>query len=220
MGVIDCAYNFKNNIVDLTLAAAYGYASGDDSPHKKEENKSYKGFIGLHENYYGKRVKSIMLLDDRLIQTPSGIQVGDDQADKDFAFTDLQHFGISGTWRPLRYQHKKLEVNPNVMLFWKASGSKKFDLTTLKASNEDASKFMGTEASLLLSFQPIPDFTVFGIFSLFFPGQYFSDVKGVPMDKDLFTILSKEGNTGLDPQTFRISDNTAYYMNLGIEYRF
>ena len=68
MAVVDSSYLFED--VDLKVAAAYGYASGDDNPHTVERDKNYKGFVGLHELYAGKRVPSVFVLDARKVKRP------------------------------------------------------------------------------------------------------------------------------------------------------
>ena len=67
MAVVDAAYTFDK--WPLSLAIAYGYASGDENPHKEAKNKTHNGFVGLHECYIGKRVKSVFY-DDRVLQLP------------------------------------------------------------------------------------------------------------------------------------------------------
>jgi hypothetical protein len=232
MGVVDAQYNF--DFTDLSIAAAYGYASGDSNPHKKEENKTYKGFIGLHELYTGKRVNSIIILKERLTQTPSSLKYGDDVAGEDFAFTDLQHFGLSATWKPEFAKSRKLSFNPNVMFFWKATAGKKFDsekeiinqtgaITTPGITDINASKFMGTEANLMATIELIKNFSFFGNFAVFVPGGYFKDVKGVPASNDLYISLIKSGVKAdqlQDKIKYRVGDDTAYHVNVGFEFKF
>lgn len=220
MAVVDAAYKFKS--MDLTLAAAYGYASGGDNPHKTDDNKNYHGFIGLHEIYSGKRVKSVIILDERLLQTPSSLHARDEESKKDFAFTDLQHAGFSADWKPSFGKTKKLCFNPNIMFFWKADSSKEFDVSAGAATKRDASKFMGTEINLIAKLELLKGLKLYGNFAAFLPGQYFTDVKGVPMDKDLFNklALNTADKNKLNAADYRLSDDTAYHVNVGFEYKF
>lgn len=219
MGVIDAAYTFEK--VNLKLAAAYGYASGDKNPHKDEVDKNYRDFIGLHEGYSGKRVKSLIVLDERLIKIPGTLNPGDTTIEEDFAFTDLQHVGASATWKPAYFKSKNLTINPNVICFWTTFPSKVFDEINLVATNQDASKFMGTELYLNVQIEPLKDLTFTGDFSVFVPGQFFSDVSGIPLGKDFFSRVEKlTDTTGLEARRFRLNDNTGFYLRLGARYRF
>ncbi len=218
MIVLDAAYTFDKP--NLTLAAAYGYASGDKNPHVKETSKTYKGFIGLHEGYKGKRVKSVLLLDERLIKIPSPLGTGDTSVAQDFAFSDLHHFGFSLDWKPTWKKSREITINPNVVFFWRDVASKKWDVTAGKASDEDASKFMGTEVNLLTKTELLDDLHVFANFGIFVPGQYFEDLEGIPLDGSFFDIASPAIETDLIKQKYSLSHDTAYYLNVGFEYKF
>jgi hypothetical protein len=227
MGVLDAEYNF--DVVNLKLAVACGHASGDKNPHTVEENKDYKGFIGLHELYTGKRVNSIIILEQRLLNTPSGLTTGNSEAKQDFAFSDLQHFGLSVLWAPQCCKDRNAEIKTNSMFFWKAYPGKKFDLEQKddkenleKATDEDARKFMGTELNAIVKFDLIKNMQFFGKFGVFFPGGYFSDVKGVPMKDDVWNTMEKS-KVKVDKslkKNLRLGDDTSYHINVGMEYKF
>ena len=68
MAVLDAAYNFRK--LNLKVAISMGYASGDVDPHREEANKSYHGLCWFARRYFGKRVPSIFILDQRFLLRP------------------------------------------------------------------------------------------------------------------------------------------------------
>lgn len=233
MAVVDGAYTFDE--YNFQLALAYGYASGDKAPNSREGDKKYNGFVGLHELYSGKRVTSIFLLDQRLLKRPTNLDVkvnepqGPVAAKNDTTFSDLQHVGIGATWTP-NCSIKKLSLNPNIVAFWKAKEEFKVkfvpnqrnpDLETLTISDEYASTYMGTELNILAECAVITDLKLFANAAVFFPGTYFKDVKGVPVGKDIFDIIVQDDlNDRRQADRFRISSDTAYHLNVGLEFKF
>jgi hypothetical protein len=223
MFVSDAAYKFENH--NLKVAATYAYASGDANPHENEVTKNYKGFSGIHEGYYGKRVPSIFLLDQRLLKRPTTLTRNSDELVADMAFTDLHLAGAGATWTP-RVCGKSVTVNPNMLFFWKACDSKKVILTGVGAAatweaspTENARKFMGTELNLVTKCELLKDLVAFGNFAVFVPGGYFTDTAGVPLDGDFYKKISNDP-ANYDPKNFRIGDSTAYHVNVGFEYKF
>lgn len=219
MAVVDAAYNFEE--INLKVAAAYGYATGDSNPHVIEQDKDFRGFVGLHEWYAGKRVKSVLILDERNLKRPISLPAGQEQASIDLSFSDLQHFGLSLEWKP-KLKDKSLMINPNAVVFWKTHTSKKFDAVTGRSTDEDASKFMGTELNIMSKYSPIKDLSIFANFAIFTPGKFFEDVKGIKLDGDYFeTFIPEDARADADDESrFRLSTSTAVHMNIGFEYRF
>lgn len=223
MFVTDAAYKFESK--NIKVAATYAYASGDANPHENEVTKNYKGFAGIHEGYYGKRVPSIFLLDQRMLKRPTTLTRNSDELVADMAFTDLHLVGAGATWTPC-VCGKSVTLNPNMILFWKACDSRKVILTgvgnaaTWEASTtENARKFMGTELNLVAKCELLKDLVAFGNFAAFVPGGYFSDTAGVPLDGDFYKKVGGEA-ANYDPKNFRIGDSTAYHVNVGFEYKF
>lgn len=220
MAVVDAAYNFED--VNLKVAAAYGYATGDTNPHVIEQTKDFRGFVGLHEWYAGKRVKSIILLDERNLKRPVSLPADQSAASAvDLSFSDLQHFGLSLEWKP-KLKDKILVINPNALAFWKTHTSKKYDPVTGRSTNEDASKFMGTELNLVTKYSPLKDLSIFANFAVFTPGKFFEDVKGTKLEGDYFeTFIPEDAQADADDESrFRLNTSTAVHMNIGFEYRF
>ncbi len=223
MGVVDAAYNFKN--YNVKVAATYGYASGDVNPHEEEKNKTHNGFIGLNECHAGKRVRSILVLDERLLKRPTSLTKNSDELSVDMAFTDLHMLGIGATWTP-KINAKPVNLNPNMLFFFKAHDSQKLVYDTRSGTldwwasdTEKARKFMGTELNIFAQYELIKDLNIFGKFATFIPGTYFSDMKGVLLDDDFFSLISKV-QPSIDPQKYRMGTNSAFYLNLGLDYKF
>ncbi len=222
MAVVDMAYTSED--YGFSVATGYGYASGDTNPHVEEKNKTYEGFIGLHELYTGKRIKSVFF-DDRLLKIPSSLGPSDDVVTQELAFTNMHQLGFSATWQPNCFKKKKFRVNPNMLLFWKAKKSFKWELDQAnnidRRSDELARRYVGTELNLMADFQPIKDLTVYGYFAAFIPGSFYDDIKGTPLSKDFFKVVqTKAPETDLEKQDFRIGDDNAYHMNIGMTYKF
>ncbi|MFA6492370.1 MAG: hypothetical protein WCW33_06095 [Candidatus Babeliales bacterium] len=224
MAVVDGAYTLTK--WDLKLALAYGYASGDDNPHAQAVNKTYHGFVGLHENYSGKQVKSMLVLDERTILRPLIKSAnGRVSAGQEIHFSDLQLVGLGLKWMP-KTRIKNLSISPNILGFWTTHRIHKYVPNTTDPSRsgrlsttEYARNFLGTEANVWTSCSVVTDLTFFLNFAVFFPGGFYADMKGVPVDREVFTFVTEENQRG-DARMFGLGDDTAYHLNVGIEYKF
>lgn len=228
MGVVDAAYNFKEQ--NVKLAAGAGYASGDKDPDMTQESKTYKGFVGLNEIYSGKRVRSILVLDERKLQRPVIYTVDPttkkiNDAAADISFSDLAFGGGSVSWTP-HLLGKKCQFNPNGVLFWKAFQENKpivdpasGDATLTEAK---ASKFMGTELNLLTRVELLRDFNMFANFAVFVPGQFFKDFSGLQIEGKEFEkgVLVVDDAIPLDKTLYRLASNPAFHVNVGLTYKF
>ncbi|MBD3231200.1 hypothetical protein GF322_00905 [Candidatus Dependentiae bacterium] len=233
MGTIDTSYDFSK--YNFKIALGLMFASGDTDPHdsKEEYNKTYHGFIGLHELYNGKRVKSALLAGEREIRKPLSLKY-DRYEDPNYVdpnkagyyakvattFTDLVSIGTGFTWYP-----KKLNFNSNVLLFWKDDDSAKYILDTNNVNNSHtssadnkASKFLGTEFNIIFNYQLLRNLNFGGVFALFFPGTFFKDIKGVPFRYDYYRANLM--GTGANPADYRISDDTAMFIDASLTYKF
>lgn len=231
MTVVDGAYTFKDH--DLKLALSYAYASGDKAPHAGDNTDAhYHGFVGLHEGYVGKRVPSFIILDRRNLMRPTSLtNNSSEEVGQDTTFTDMQIIGLGATWTP-KVGGKSVRINPNVLMFWKAFESRKWiidpsiteDSKFGRASEtENASSFMGTEANVISSVELMTDLKLYLNFGIFVPGKFFNDVKGMPLDKDIYAKLVKDEGASVsagDAAHYRIWNNAAYDLNLGFDYKF
>ena len=239
-GVVDCAYKFDNP--NIKVAAAYGYVSGDTNPHEVEKNKNYHDFVGINEWYCGKRVPSVFLLCEKIIKVPVSFSENSTKVTIDNTFSNLHHFGFGATWWPQCCKSKKVKINPNALFFWRARGSLKYDVTkSFKdgdySNNEEfkyglvdrttgkpygyASKYLGTELNLVISSEPLPDFSVFATAAIFIPGGFYKDIKGIP-NGDIFTKIHKDirKEYKLNPLDYRLNDDTAFFLDAGVSYKF
>lgn len=224
MTVVDGAYTFAK--WNLKLALAYAYASGDDNPHTRQVNKTYHGFVGLHENYNGgKRVKSMLILDERDLLRP--IAKVDNRVDtsRDIHFSNLQYVGLGCKWLP-KSRIKNLIIWPNILGFWSTHRMHKYvpDPTNPNKSGrlsetEYARNFLGTEANIWTSCNVVTDLRFYINFAVFFPGGFYSDMKGVPTSREIFTFVA-EADTRPDAVRLGLGDDTAFHLNVGIEYNF
>lgn len=230
MGIIDTRYHIAKN---FKIAAEYGYASGDNDPHINEVNKNYDGFVGLHELYMGKRVFSPLVLGERSIPRPLGLVAGQTEVGDNFraktnnTFSDIQYLGLGATWKPEKFREHRFKLNPNLMLFWKNDESYKYVLDTANPDNsqvsdtQKASSFLGTEASVIFNYELLKDLTLGGLIAVFVPGSYYDDIKGVPLKNDFYRDqLSSTDRANVNPADYRLSNDTAFYAVLSLEYRF
>lgn len=230
MTVVDGAYTFKEQ--NLKVALSYAYASGDRAPHAGDNKDAhYHGFVGLHEGYVGKRVPSFIVLDRRNLKRPTSLtnDPKNQKVAEDTSFTDMQIVGLGGTWSP-KWGGKSVRINPNVLMFWKAFESKKWIIDLNDTTNfghvsgtENASSFMGTEANVISSIELMQDLKLYMNFGIFVPGKYFSDVKGIPMDKDYYAQIVQDQGDNVsvgDAAHYRIWNDTAYDLNVGFDYKF
>ena len=82
-----------------------------------------------------------------------------------------------------------------------------------------ARDYMGTELNLVVKSEILKDLTLFGKFAAFFPGGYFEDMAGIPLDGDYFKKQAIPVEQ-YDPRDFRLAADTAYHMNIGLEFKF
>ena len=219
MTVVDGAYTFAS--WNLRIALAYGYASGDDNPHVTTTNKTYHGFVGLHENYNGgKRVKSMLILDERDLLRPV-IQNANGRvsASRDIHFSDLQLVGLGLKWMP-KTSIRNLIIWPNILGFWSTHRMHKYDQSTrLLSATEYARSFLGTEANVWTSCNLVTDLLLFANFAVFIPGGFYADMKGVPVTREVFNFVAEQNQRG-DAARLGLGDDVALHLNVGIEYKF
>jgi hypothetical protein len=225
MFVADASYWVYNR--EFQIAGTFGYASGDQDPNFTVKDGDFKGFVGLQEVYAGKRVKSVFLLGTVGKVKRPGTQPENPLANKDFAssasgFTNLGFVGAGCSWMPASCAESKFVWNPNLFVYWEPSPGKKFDALTGKDLPEQASKFLGVEINGFLSYYPFASLKCFAIGSVFLPGTHFKDIRGKPL-----TPLQKRAlenyinNPKRDPALIpNIGDDTAYTVNIGMEFTF
>ena len=230
MGIVDLSYDFDNYPVRVSGAA--GYISGDHYPYNDELDKRYRAFIpyGDH-NYLGHDVKSYVIMYLRRVPRPTDISYRLANAQNNFDdISNLQYLGLGTEYKPLR--NDRMLLTTNVMWFWEACPPKQWDVNASVYSpyntqhvisgdqsagyvggwsygwetEQDASKFLGTEINATLEYLPVERLLVKCIGGIFFPGSLYKDVEGMPNTKD-----NNYTGLGHDP---------VLYLNLGVEYKF
>ncbi len=223
MGVIDAVYTNEAN--NFKVAGAFGYASGDRNPHLDEEcDKTYNGWVGLQEAYAGKRVPSVFVLDARRLKRPLTLRPTDREAGDDPSFTDILFVGGGTTWFPREDNPDKFRINSNVLAFWKDQDSNKFDPTLNDGeggvTDECASSFYGIEFNIRFKYEMMTDLMFTCDIAGFYPGDYYKDIKGTPLRGDVFQKLDLPDSTGVDSQRFRLGDDNAWLVNIGMMFKY
>lgn len=217
MVVADMSYDWKK--AGVKLHAGAGHASGDNNPHLQETNKTYHGFIGMHENYAGKRVKSVFMLNARKGFRPH-IQ-RDDSGNTavliDNSFTDMTFVGAGFDWKLAK---RNIDVNCNVLGFFKDKASLKYDSVADQSINENARKYLGTEANVNFTWNLLPGLDLAGQFAAFLPGSFYEDTKGTPLNTKFIAHVDKADTSGRTQAKPRTGTDTAYHLNLGLQYKF
>ncbi len=231
MFVFDGAYLLETKRGSLKPSFACGIASGDGDPMAQEIDKNYNGFVGLNELYAGKRVKSVLILDDRNIRRPMTISASDtvDKPNKqsDGTFTDIRFIGYGLGIKPSIGQklceRSNLNIDINALGFWKDHASKAIIIDsndTPKLSDLDARRFMGTELNLIIEFEPVDNLKVSLIGAMFFPGGYYRDIAGARIKGDAMKVFEASDLQKISSKAYSIGSDTSYYFSTGFTYRF
>jgi hypothetical protein len=219
VAVVDASYNYKPLNAKFSVAA--GHASGDTDPHAVEKDKHYQGFVGLHELYAGKRVKSVLLMGAR--KTPQTLSSGshDKKPLNDPSFSDVTHVGTGVEWKCTK---RNLKLHSNILYFWKDKQDTKYIYDPVADtgynSTDPASRRLGTELNLIFEWELLKDLTLAGQVALFLPGQYYTDTKGTPISAKFDATLDTSDATGVTQKIARRGDDAAFYATAGFVYKF
>lgn len=215
---------------DLRLAFEVGVASGDDNPNFSTRDGDYSGFISIQEVYAGRKVRSQFVLGGAG-KTKRPLSAPDEedliQSPKEFAqvvngFTNLVYAGTGVQWVPLSLC-KKFSFNPNILVFAQEHPVRKFDARIQKPTDEKASRFLGVEANLFTHYYLFENLRAFFIGSVFFPGTFYTDIKGLPINPTQRKLLAQYNKDGYKLKGEDIpnqGDDTAFTLNFGLEYKF
>jgi hypothetical protein len=215
-------YAFKKQ---LTFALTAGATSGDDNPNFVHKDGDYQGFVPLQCIYSGKRVKSAFLLGgqgrlNRPISAPEEGSIPTEFGVNLSGFTNLVLLGSGITWKPHDVK-KKYSVMTNFLSYWNQFPYKKFDLTTLKDSNINARTYLGSESNVFLNYDLLKDLKLYMVASAFFPGSYYADIRGKPLNAAQNAALQDLDFTGdTEFPIPNIGTDTAYTVNIGLEFKF
>lgn len=198
-------------IKELQVAFAAGIASGVDNPICGE----YDGFVGLQEEYSGKRVKSAFLLGGagrikRFLSQPEDATQPDKYLNSPISgFTNLVFTGTAINWVSTQWS-KMCKINPNVLAYWQ------------QTRTGNARNFLGVESNLFASCSLLKNLDVFMIGSVFFPGGHYTDRKGtIAVTQEQEDIADESDVTGFEADPIpRYGDNIAFTLNIGMKFTF
>jgi len=143
---------------------------------------------------------------------------------EDGSFTDLRFVGTSASYRPARY--KNVEFMTNSLLFWKDHESYKptRDVTTGVvtgvSTTEKVDPFLGTEFNLMVKADFFENLTFSLVGAVFFPGGYYTDIRGIALPSALSAKLNGPDAVDLSDPRYGMSNDTAFFLRSGLEYRF
>lgn len=229
MLVADFSYIFKP---ELKLSGTIGWATGDENPNKdlnyfneSSIDGNYNGFIGLQEAYSGKRVISLFVIGANTVIRPTSAPLTDSLQSTTFGsdapgFTNLVYCGTALDFKT-DFCTKPVDWNLGLLSYWQDSPTHKFNLATQRASPELASKHLGSEVNCTITINSTKNLKGFLIGGLFFPGQHYKDITGMPLgpnDLEILETLNADGVTiGSAPL---LNSKTAGVINFGLEYEF
>lgn len=228
MFVTDLGYRFAPN---WRFAVEVGYATGDENPNRDiqglgDSNKdgTYRGFISLQEVYQGSLVKSAFLLNGSAkvprVSNFASLNLTDPTANLITRFNNIIYVGPSVEMKGMFFQ-MPWTVMPNVISYWQEFPLKIFDRVNGVSSSKNARQWLGIEANLFGDIMLVQDFKLFFVGAFFFPGSYYDDIKGKPITKEQKSAIDRIERNGFIGERVLFSDNhVAFFMNLGLEYRF
>jgi hypothetical protein len=200
---------------DLKASFGGGYSSGDVNPNtqKKGTERDYKGFVSLQEVYSGSRIRSIILLDSLVRPVPlvnnasyrSGVE----------SFSDLKFIGAAMAYKP-ESSKRKFSLIGNVIAGWQDEPSLKFG-----SSTEYAKSDLGVELNILMTVQLFKDVKLKTETAFFFPGQFYTDLKGTPLT-GVVAGLVKNAEAGVSETASlpTLSNNNCFTAGMLLEYSF
>lgn len=239
MAVFDIARTINICETPCKWAFALGYASGGDNPNSSLEKKNdhiengdYSGFIGIQEIYSGKMVRSAFLMQGagkmpRIGSIPAVIlnETGQITETIEFpspisGFNNLLYAGTS-----LNFIHQSSNEayhwkwHPNILCYWQPDARNIYNQKVINILGKDTlNPFLGTECNLFLEVisKQLEGLKFFFVATMFIPGGYYNDLSKIPLDKSQENALYNKQNIF----TPLLSTNNAYYLNIGIEFKF
>lgn len=201
MALADLAYTTEDN--QFKVAGAVGYIGGDNFPYNNEVDQSFKAFVAQRAAYSGLHVTPLFMFERLVLLRPLNVDYRQMLGRNHFRdYSNLQFFGASFSWFPLNKNRNQLLVMPNVMAFWQVAHVPKWDKTgahpdaaierqielvrTQKLkfcgweSECRASRFLGVEANVIVDYYVLPQCKLYFRGYLFFPGQCYKDLEGMP----------------------------------------
>jgi hypothetical protein len=243
MFVFDVAYNFPHNV---KLAATAGFATGDNDPNKDVQSigesnvhTTFKGFVGEQELYSGKRVRSLLVMSGpsrvpRLVAIPA-LDVVDGKFSAATRFTNLILSGAGMEFKP-KVGRIPLVIKPNALAFWAWTTPTIFRVDGRREGETDLGadggvtfrrrnvrNFLGVELNFTLEAELLKDLTYIFNIAGFFPGRFYDDVEGTPLNKQERDFLAAQAQPNQAARVKRVptlGNDTVYYVQMTVEYKF
>lgn len=232
MAVADASYKLDCK-GDWKIAATAGVASGDENPNQDLDNPNssnvdgdFKGFVGLQEIYSGYRVRSVFLLAGvgkvpRPLSLPTSTDVLERLPSVISGFTNIAFVGSALHYHG-NIRGRTVNVNPNALAYWQQKATKAFDRSTgMSFPDKFAKNYLGLELNVLFDAALLDSCKIYAVSSAFIPGGHYADIKGTPLTRDELKFIDNPDATGItNDLNPLLSDNIAFTINVGIEYRF
>ncbi len=240
MFVSDVSYKFNISDTKIKVSAAAGIASGDENPNKSllaandfAQNTTYEGFIGIQEVYTGKAVKSVFMLSGagkvpRILSIPA--LESEEATSKSLGFpSKISRFTnliYSGASCDINFDTNMYgwKLNPNILFYFQETQPIIYDVSIQQLiGTSHIRSYLGWEANLFLEMmsRTIEGLKIFATGTVFIPGSYYTDLKGIPLDKKQQAYINGKSSPVLNVEkTCLLGDNTAFFINIGMEYKF
>lgn len=210
----------------LKMAATAGIATGDVNPNRdhnrrgdSQQDATYGGFISVQEQYSGRFVNSAFLMSGagkipRILSFPSR-DLDDPYPDRISQLTNLIWAGVGGyldidAW----------VLNSNIISYWQERATRLFKHPADLMATNLASTWLGLEFNLFADVCFDNSMKFYGVASVFVPGSHYSDIEGIPLNRDQKKFLDSIKNNTPAEQVPLLGTNAAFALNVGFEYRF
>jgi hypothetical protein len=210
---------------DLMLSLTAAYASGDEDPNSMPTDGNFGGFVGLQELYSGKRVRSAFFFGSGKLQRPiagitDGIVNPTAFPQTIVGFTNIALIGGGALYRPCASQ-RRVSINPNILVYWQPATGKCFDIVTKKETEFHARSYLGFETNIFAHVYLLENLKLFGVASVFFPGDHFKDIRGKPLNSDQKKLIERIDTTCVQKCDIpNIGTDRAVTLNIGLEFTF
>ncbi|BDC35218.1 hypothetical protein Noda2021_11760 [Candidatus Dependentiae bacterium Noda2021] len=209
---------------DLMLSLTAAYSSGDRDPNTEEMDGNFGGFVGLQELYSGKRVRSAFFFGSGKLQRPiagkDGIVNPTAFPQGVVGFTNIALVGGGALYRPCSSQ-RRVSINPNILAYWQPAPGNRYDYVTKKELSSTARSFLGFETNLFAHVYLLENLKLFGVASIFFPGDHYTDIRGRPLNSDQKKALEQIDTSCVKKcDVPNIGTDKSVTLNMGLEFTF
>ena len=197
------------------IAAEAGFVSGDLDTFENANtmnadqlrNQQYNGFVPVHSIYSGRHISHMVMLDVGIPrfsqfdygQDDGGANTSDAMGGETFSstMTNVAYVGLGLAYSPNYFKANKVAFKPSVIQYWSPE-------SPMMSSGKIASSNLGTAIGLGVVGKIKEYLDLEGYVGMFIPGQQYTDMKGVSIEKGKAVI----------------GDNNAYYARLAVACKF